>query len=245
MNSKDTSAFWRKLLDLDRPLAPRLLSKYKSRHRILRPIVSGMLNLLLRFYCREKIVGIENIPAGSPFIIATNHSSSLDYATIAFALKKKADELYPITTKLFYDHFFTGFWIRAAANAVRIDLEADFFVALREAAKVLRAGKSVYINPEGKRSLTGEILSFHAGVGVLAVESGVPIIPVCINGTLAALPPGKILPRPKPITVTIGEPIQMQPYIEKKQTVQAYDVYKEVTEELRNRVISLCSKDTR
>lgn len=239
MTDQDTSAYWRKLLELDKPLPEGLLSRYKFPQRILRPLVNGTIGLFFRLWCPETVAGIENLPEKTPYIIAANHASSLDFSSVVFAIGKKMNDVYPITTKLFYDHWFAGFWIRAGANAVRIDPEEDFFIALRAAAKILKAGKAVYINPEGTRSPDDKILPFHPGVGVLAVETGAPLVPVRISGTFDILRYDKLFPKRGPVKVSFGKPIEMGPYIEKKKTTQAYDVYKEVAEELRNRIIKL------
>jgi long-chain acyl-CoA synthetase len=241
MTNQDTSGYWRKRLALDSPLPPDMLKKYRSAHRLLRPFVYSVLDVIFRFYCKEKVYGLENLP-DSPYIIAVNHASAMDYVTVAWAMGKKREELYPIATKLFYDFGFTRFWMKAASNVVRIDTVEDFFPALRVAAQILRAGKAVYIHPEGMRSTNGKILPFRPGVGVLAVETEVPLVPVYVSGTGQALPPGSIFLHPNPVSVSFGEPIEMAPYIEKKKTMQAYDVYKEVTEELRKRVVSLAEE---
>jgi len=239
MNNQDTSAYWRKLLELDKSILPNCLDKYKSWHRHLRPLFYAIVSLPLRFYCPVKVFGLENLPPSPPYIIAANHGSAMDYVCVAWAMGKKKEELYPITTKLFYDNPWARFWLKVAANAVRIDSVSDFFPALRAAVRVLRAGKAVYINPEGLRSTKGELLSFRPGVGVLAVETGVPLVPVYLSGTWKALPTGWIFPRPYPVTVTFGKPILMDPYLEKKKSIQAYDIYKEVAGELRKRILAL------
>ncbi|MEA3493809.1 MAG: lysophospholipid acyltransferase family protein [Candidatus Margulisiibacteriota bacterium] len=239
MTDQDTSAYWRKMLELDSPLPEGLLDRYKSPQRILRPLVSCASGLFFRLWCPETVAGIENVPAKTPYIVAANHSSSLDFSSVAVAMGKKMKDVYPITTKFFYDHWFAGFWIRAAANAVRIDTEEDFLVALRAAARILKAGKAVYMNPEGTRSPDGKLLPFHPGVGVLAVETGAPLVPVYISGTFDTLRYDKLFPKRGPVKVSFAKPIEMGPYIEKKKTTQAYDVYKEVAEELRGRILSL------
>ena len=239
MIDQDTSEYWCHLLELDKPLPPNILKCYQTLYRAFRPALYAILNLILRFYCPAKVKGLENLPAKPPYIIATNHASAMDYVTVAWAMGKRREELYPITTKLFYDNPFTRFWIRVAANAVRIDATDEFFPALRATAQVLRAGQSVYINPEGTRSANGQLLPFRPGVGVLAVETGVPLVPVYLANTWKALPTGRLFPKPVPISVSFGKPIKMDQYIEKKKSEQAYDVYKEVTEKLQQSILAL------
>ena len=129
--------------------------------------------------------------------------------------------------------------MRIAANVMRLDREDDFMPAMQAAVKVLKLGKSIYINPEGTRSKTGELLPFKVGVGVLAVETGAPLVPVLIEGTFNVIKPGSIFPRPHKVKVTFGKPIYMDRYAKKKESEMAYDVYKEVTDELYKRVVSL------
>lgn len=235
MVDEDTSSYWQRLLELDRSLPPKVLSW----HRYLRPLFYAIVSVPLRFYCPAKISGLENLPFSPPYIIAANHGSAMDYVCVAWALGKRKEELYPITTKLYYDNPWARFWIKVAANAVRIDTVSDFLPALRAAVQVLKAGKAVYINPEGMRTTDGKLLPFRPGVGVLAVETGVPLVPVYLSGTWKALPAGWIFPRPYPVSVSFGKPILMDSYLEKKKYLQAYDVYKEVTEELEKRIKSL------
>lgn len=235
----DTSTYWRKLLELDKPLPPNVLDRYKYWYCFLRPLFYAIVSVLLRFYCPEKVYGLENLPEKPPYILAPNHASAMDFVTVAWAMGRRKEELYPITTKLYYDNPWARFWIKVAANAVRIDAEEEFFPALRAAAQILRAGRAVYIHPEGLRTTDGKLQPFRPGVGLLAVETEAPLVPVYLSGTWRVLPTGRIFPRPYPVSVSFGKPISMEPYIEKKKTVQAYDVYKEVTEELRQRILSL------
>lgn len=237
--NEGTSEYWRKLLETDKPVPPNFLGQYQTLHRLLRPLFYRIVSVLLGFYCPEKIYGLENLPARPPYIIAANHGSSLDFVAVAWAIGIRREELYPLTTKLFFDNPWARFWIKVAANAVRIDSVEEFLPGLRVAVKILQSGKAVYLNPEGMRTVDGKLLPFRPGVGVLAVESGVPIVPVYVGNTWKALPTGWLFPRPYPVSVSFGKPITMGPYREKLKTVQAYDVYREVTDELRNRVLAL------
>lgn len=239
---QDTSSYWRKLLELDRPVPPGFLEQYQTSHRFLRPLFYWAVSVPLKFYCSEKVYGLENLPEKPPYIIAANHGSTMDYVAVAWAMGKRKEELYPLATKLYYDNPWALFWMKVASNAVRIDTIEDFFPALRIAVKVLKAGKAIYIQPEGLRSLDGEVLPFRPGVGVLAVETGFPLVPVYLHNTWKVLPTGWIFPRPYPVSVIFGKPMIMEPYQEKLKTSQAYDAYKEVAEELRNRILELKRK---
>lgn len=161
--NEGTSQYWRKLLELDKPVPPNFLGRYQTLHCLLRPFFYRIVSIPLRFYCPEKIYGLENLPDKPPYIIAANHGSAMDYVAVAWAMGARREELFPLTTKFYYDNPWALFWIRVAANAVRIDTVEEFFPALRVAVKILKLGKAVYVNPEGLRTTTGEVLPFRPG----------------------------------------------------------------------------------
>ena len=241
--TEDTSAYWRKLLGLNEKENSDILKEFYSPHLVFRQGIRSTINFLLRSYIRIRSFGAENLPEKPPYIIAPNHVSSADFACVFFSLPKAAkDDLYVLVTKHFYDNPFTRFFIKAYANAARIDTVEDFLPAMKAASSLLRLGKSVYINPEGTRSESGELLPFRVGVGVLAVELNVPVVPVYIDGTHKILPPGSIFMKPGLVNVHFGKPISAEKYQEKKKTTNAYYVYKEMTEELRKSIIKLKEK---
>jgi 1-acyl-sn-glycerol-3-phosphate acyltransferase len=238
--SEDTSGYWRKLIKADEPVAEDFLKEFKSPLRIFRPLFYAIINIMCRLYLRVKVHGLENIPKNPPYIIAPNHSSALDQTMVSYAIgSKRREQMYTLAVKHFYDRAVPRFFMKIAANVMRIDSEKDFFPALQAAVKVLKLGRSIYINPEGTRSESGELLPFRVGVGMLGVETGVPIVPVYISGTYRSMPPGKFFPKPSKVRVSFGKPIFMDEYIKRKQTEMAYDVYKSVTDELFKRVSSL------
>ena len=63
---------------------------------------------------------------------------------------------------------------------------------LCKAVESLRSGVSLYIFPEGTRSRTGKLNRFHDGAFLLAVRTGVPVVPVAIHGSGTMMPPGKL-----------------------------------------------------
>jgi 1-acyl-sn-glycerol-3-phosphate acyltransferase len=240
--SDATSAYWRKLIRIDEDVPKDFLDTCHSPLQILRPLYFFIIKMLCRFFCRVEIYGKENIPASPPYIIAPNHVSVLDQPVVSLAIGRDRKDLYSLASKHFFDNPLTRFFMRVGANVMRIDREEDFIPGLACAAKVLKLGKAVYINPEGTRSKTGELLPFKVGAGVLAVETGAPFVPVYIEGTFKVLRPGSFLPRPHKIKVYIGEPIRMDKYRKMKESGMAYDAYKAATDELYDRVVELKNK---
>ena len=235
-----TSEYWRKLLKADEAPPDDYLKAFRSPLEIFRLLFYLIINFLCKVYWRVKVSGIENIPSDPPYIIAPNHASALDQAMVSYAVgAKRREQMYTIAVKHFFDRPVARFFMRIAANVMRIDSKDDFMPALRAAMNVLKLKKSIYINPEGTRSMTGELLPFRTGVGMLAAETGVPIVPVFIGGTYDSMPPGRFFPKPRKVTVTFGKPIYMDEYEKEKRSEMAYDVYKAVTDELFKRISSL------
>src|SRR5262249_34881143 len=72
--------------------------------------------------------------------------------------------------------------------------------------------------PEGERSLTGELIAFKPGVALLSENLSVPILPVFLDGTHDALPPGKFFPKFQKITVKFGHLVQPDQLPKKKKS---------------------------
>ena len=84
--------------------------------------------------------------------------------------------------------------------------------SLRQAGERIREGANIIAFPEGTRSRDGALLPFKKGVFVLAIESGVPIIPVVALGTGQLVPPDSLRARPTTVKVVLGKPIETLPF---------------------------------
>jgi 1-acyl-sn-glycerol-3-phosphate acyltransferase len=79
--------------------------------------------------------------------------------------------------------------------------------SIHDAARQIRGGKNVVIFPEGTRSRSGEMLPFKKGGFALAMDAGVPIIPMATVGGFHVLPSGSMKIRPGRYTVLVGDPV--------------------------------------
>ncbi len=237
MPDAGSSQYWRKLLKLDAAAAP---AKNDTWHKALRPYFHLTVEKIMKDIFCLKSNGVENIPEDPPFIIASNHVSYLDFPAIFYCLPEKHRNNMSAMYKSLYDRLpFTSFFIKAFINAFPVDMNGDFLKALATAATILKAGKCVYISPEGTRSRDGELLPFKVGIGALAVETGVPVVPVYISGTEMALPKGRIIPKKADVSVHFGKPISSVDFAGNKNDERAYDVYKEFTEKIRAEILAL------
>lgn len=165
------------------------------------------LRLSYRIYFRFSVSGLEHVPAKGPMIIASNHSSHLDFGALIVALKKLKNTIHPVSAR---DYFFnTPFRCQAShvlLNALPFDRQSYFGESITFVLGVIRHGHSVIYFPEGSRT-NGVIRSFKHGIGLLAVESGVPVLPAYISGTCRSLPKGSVFPLPYRVHVRFGPPL--------------------------------------
>ncbi len=163
------------------------------------------------FYCRLTVVGRNQLPA-SPFIICSNHTSHVDSAVLmtasglpfsAFALLGASD--------YFFHSWRVRFLVSRFMNVIPIDRQAKHKSLRRSLGMceefLQRTRGNLILYPEGTRSLNGEIRTFKSGAALFAVDLGVPVVPVHIDGAHNILAKGKFMPRPWPVTVRFGEPI--------------------------------------
>lgn len=148
---------------------------------------------------------LSSLPHDGTVILAANHASYLDPPLIGMIFPRQLrfvawDGLFKVPIM--------GPMIRAL-GAVPVSPENKNSAAglLRQVIGFIEDGHSVLIFPEGQRTLDGKLQPFEGGTALVSLKTGAPIIPVWIEGTWEAYPPHKLLPRPRKITVTFGDPI--------------------------------------
>jgi len=199
-------------------------------------LARGAVGVLMNSYIRVDARGGENIPARGPFILAPNHTSHLDAPSILTAVGGKRR----VWTAGAEDYFFnTGlkrFVFGTLFDTIAFDRQADGVVGLRRCGEALAKGDGLLIFPEGTRSLDGRMQPFKIGVAVLAMEQGVPIIPVRINRAFELLRKGRRFARPGVITVAFGPPIHPPP---RDSTSDHYAAFHALTNQVQCAVDSL------
>lgn len=140
---------------------------------------------------RVRISGFENIDPKLSYIVMANHLSQFDIPVLLSSMPFQFRWL--AKAELFKIPIF-GRGMRGAGY-ISIDRSdrKSAFQSLERAAKSIREGSSVMIFPEGTRSPDGGLLPFKKGGFVLAVDAGVPIIPLVISGTYDIMPKGRLL----------------------------------------------------
>lgn len=154
--------------------------------------------------------GLEHAAGTAPRIFLANHLSALDIWVLAPQL--------PVTTRFVSKR--SIFWIpvlgqaMAVAGFIAIDRQdrTSAIRSLSRATETIRRGASVILFPEGTRSRDGRLARFKRGAFHLALEAGVPVVPVAIAGTYQVVKPRSIIVRPGPVQVTFAPPIDVAVY---------------------------------
>ena len=170
---------------------------------VLRPAVHAAC----RAYFRLQLRGTRHIPREGPLLIVPNHQTYADPPLVTIPVRRPV--YYMAWSRLFEIPVFNRF-IRML-RAFPVDIEARDSRATREALRLLKAGAALMIFPEGERTKDGGVQPFKPGAFRLAVSQQVPVLPVTIVGGDRAWPPGRVLPRPRRITITYHPLLRADP----------------------------------
>jgi len=179
---------------------------------VLKTVVLGPL---LKLLFRPWVEGEENIPADGAAIFASNHLSFSDSVFLPLMVPRQM-------TFLAKSDYFTGRGLKGRLTAAFFKAVGQLPVdrsggkagqaALSSGLKILRRGEFLGIYPEGTRSPDGRLYRGRTGVARMALESGVPVLPVAMIGTDKAQPTGQKVPRIMRIGIRIGKPLDFSRY---------------------------------
>ena len=200
-----TTPAWSSILQTEPP--PALLKHIGMEEGLAARLATrGLTFVLGRWFRRTfslKVYGGERLK-GRGYILCPNHASFLDGFIIAYAVPE------PLRLRLFslgYSLYFDVPLVRNLSKLIRVipvDSARNVVAAMQVAAYILKKGRLLCVFPEGSRSPNGEVGEFKKGAAILARELAVNLVPVYIQGSYEAWPPGATLPRSQPIRVVFG-----------------------------------------
>lgn len=174
-----------------------------------------LIGPILRILGRPKVSGTQNLPTSGPVIIAGNHLTVVDSFFLVLLVRRRV-------TFIAKSEYFTGRgikgaalrWFYSATGQVPVDRRgADASAPALEAAKsILRQGKVWAVYPEGTRSPDGRLYKGKTGLARVAIETGAPVVPLVMHGTLAVNPVGSRMWRPGKVRMVVGEPLDFTRY---------------------------------
>jgi len=154
---------------------------------------------------RLSIKGKEKIEKGRTYIVMSNHQGLVDPWILIGKLPLQLRwTIKPEVKKM---PIFGYALERMGHIYVGSRKRKDIALTLETAVQKIKQGASVVFFPEGTRSIDGSLQKFHKGGAIIAIRSGVPILPVTINGSRFVLPKGTLALMPGKIQVVVGDSI--------------------------------------
>ena len=163
-----------------------------------------VFRFILLIWTRKEVVGLENIPKRGPLILASNHVNMLDPPLLAVLVPRRI--VYMGKIELWKTPIIGPLYGLIGFIPVR-RFEADL-AALRAAERVLRNNQVLGMFPEGTRSGKPGLGKGHPGTAIIALRTGVPIVPVAISGTAGVAVPRSLF-RLTRVRVVFGKPFRL------------------------------------
>jgi 1-acyl-sn-glycerol-3-phosphate acyltransferase len=150
---------------------------------------------------RVRAIGVENVPKQGPLVLAPNHFSQMDHFFAGVYLRRKIR--FMAKSQLFGPPVLTYIYKHGGVFPVRRGHHDE--EAIETARILVEQGEMLLVYAEGGRSRSGELGKPKPGIGRIALETGAPIVPVCIHGS-ERVRGWKRLRFPK-VTVQFGAPV--------------------------------------
>lgn len=152
---------------------------------------------------RVQVSGLERVPIDGAYVFVSNHQSIYDipilFSALPFQLRiiaKASLGLFPVL----------GWHLRYTGHLL-VDRARIGAVTLLQVAGLMKRGHSLIVFPEGTRSRDGRVGPFKGGLFLMAVEAGLPIVPVAIRGSRHVMLKGRLMTCPGDVSVSVHDPI--------------------------------------
>ena len=176
----------------------------------LRMCLQSLLFPLISIFTPLRVKGILHLE--KPSILVCNHTSHFDTFTILrtlpFSLRRKVTVA--AAADYFFSNWFFSFLSRLILNAYPFSRTSNVKKSLEATGELLDNGYSILIYPEGTRTVTGHMNPFKVGIGLLASQMQVPLIPLRLDGLFQVLPKNASVPRRSKVTLRIGAPFSVR-----------------------------------
>jgi 1-acyl-sn-glycerol-3-phosphate acyltransferase len=189
-----------------------------ARHPLAQTIRNGficyVLGPLVRYYTDPRVLGRENLAElRAPVVFAANHSSHLDTPLILQSLPPEWRRRTAVVAAA--DYFYRNALVASLVSLAfgTVPIERNVATSRGTAQRlndVVGERWNLLLYPEGTRSRDGRMGKLRSGAARVAVDHGIPLVPISVLGSHAAMPPGRAWPRRHPVVVRFGSPIAPQ-----------------------------------
>jgi 1-acyl-sn-glycerol-3-phosphate acyltransferase len=150
--------------------------------------------------------GVEKLDPRRSYVVASNHQSIYDipivFSSLPLQLRIVAKESLGLVP-------FLGWHLRRTGHLL-VDRRNPGAGILKRMARLVGGARSLIVFPEGTRSTDGTVGRFKGGMFLLAIESGLPVVPVSIAGSRFVMLKGRLMTCPGEVTITVHEPISTE-----------------------------------
>lgn len=181
--------------------------------RLARSAVLSVLQPLMPLH----LIDPQLVPLEGPLLVVSNHLSNADPPLLSIAFPRPLFLMGK--SELFRNPAFG--WLLRRVGGFPVERGTPDRAALRHALQLLEQGMAVGVFPEGGRSRVGALVSAFPGVGLLALQSRAPILPVAITGTEyfpvnGEKPPPRLVEAPRGVTICFGAPFHVPERVDGK-----------------------------
>lgn len=203
---------------------------YRALRRTLPPVLNR--------YLRLTVEGLERLPRDTPVILASNHLSFIDSIVLPLNVPRP---VYFLGKSDYWDSWRTRWFVQGTGVVpVRRGGGSEGERSLQTGVEILRRGDLLGVYPEGTRSPDGRLYRGKTGPVRIALAADVPIVPCAVLGTERAMPTGRYLARPVPVTVRYGQALDLSRYREEEDEALAL---RTATDELMYEIMLLSGQE--
>lgn len=152
---------------------------------------------------RTSARGVEQVDRGASYVFVSNHQSIYDVPVLFAALPLQLR----IIAKASLGRFPVLGWHLRWTGHLLVDRARAGAGALKQVARMMRRGHSLIVFPEGTRSADGRVGRFRRGLFLLAIDAGLPVVPVAVAGTRRVMRKGRLTTRPGDVTLVVHPPV--------------------------------------
>jgi len=193
--------------------------------------------VMFAVYFRWRVFNPERVPRTGGVILASNHSSFLDPPLVGSALPRDINYL---ARESLFRFPIVGAVLRSW-NSVPVDREGGGAAGLREILNRLLAGGGIILFPEGTRTQDGKLQPARSGIGLTVIKSVAPVVPVRVFGTFEAFGRRHKFPRPYPVIVKYGQPLNFEK-LRAEAKVCAKPRLKEIYQQVADEIMAAIAK---
>jgi 1-acyl-sn-glycerol-3-phosphate acyltransferase len=168
---------------------------------------------------RVETVGLERLDLSRNYIFMANHVSNADPPILVAAMPRRTSVL--VKKELFRVPLLGRAMRMAQFLAIDRSNKEAAVSSMRRASDVIQSGLDMTVFPEGTRSRDGRLLPFKKGPFYMAIETGVPIVPVTILGTFEILPKGRFIMRPRTATLVFHPALEPAAFADRDALISA------------------------